>query len=422
MEILAEMGWEDEFWQLDNESYREVRTIFQSICSKHWQVPWDEAAWKRVELKAVRVLEQFRAQRLRIDRIEQYQNRLATMKVAVLSFRRDFGPAIFPLFPRYHEFAALPEIEQIITSPLPITPDTFSCLSDMIPGYLENWKQMTSDSLEALLRDSVDSDLPGDVRAIDLAIGQFLLCGVCNLILETTLRAPHHNCVGPGDHLAGRTDYEAAAIQATRSRLEIDFIPGTDILRELVEQCGQDYRRTTAEEMDNLDILLCCRSCECMVVWRDGREIMNWRAAAHHALSAKARDQYDCVWDVMKAGHPRFAIAKNLYSAALEGDKSETPDEWICGYCTERYSPPHRSLLNAQEHLRTVHQVANPVKHRDFFFDFDRVSLPRRTFFVHHEPKLREELFEPDGVTLVQDAVYHSHAAVVDLSDMIERS
>lgn len=236
-------------------------------------------AWKRVELKAVRVLEQFRAQRLRIDRIEQYQNRLATMKVAVLSFRRDFGPAIFPLFPRYHEFAALPEIEQIITSPLPITPDTFSCLSDMIPGYLENWKQMTSDSLEALLRDSVDSDLPGDVRAIDLAIGQFLLCGVCNLILETTLRAPHHNCVGPGDHLAGRTDYEAAAIQATRSRLEIDFIPGTDILRELVEQCGQDYRRTTAEEMDNLDILLCCRSCECMVVWRDGREIMNWRAA-----------------------------------------------------------------------------------------------------------------------------------------------
>ena len=64
-------------------------------------------ALKRAEVRAVRFLEQVKIRRRRGNYVEQYTERLRIMKEAVLSFRRDFGPSIFPLFPRYHEFPTL---------------------------------------------------------------------------------------------------------------------------------------------------------------------------------------------------------------------------------------------------------------------------------------------------------------------------
>lgn len=209
------------------------------------------------------------------------------MKAAVLSFRREFGPAIFPLFPRHHEFATLPEFEQIITSPLPqvVTLDTFSSLAPMIPRYLETWKQETLRSLEVLLRYSIDSELPEGVRATDLAVGQFLQCALCTSVLDIQ-RAPHHECLEVGHLISGRTDYELALREATKSPRHIHFRPLTDFLRDLLEQCGQDYRRLTPQDMDKLEILFFCRACT-PDYWRlrhETRKIMNWRAAVRVSI------------------------------------------------------------------------------------------------------------------------------------------
>lgn len=202
------------------------------------------------------------------------------MKKAVLAFRRHFGPAIFPLFPRYNEFAVLPEVEQIITSPLSqdITLDAFSCLAPMMPRYLEDWRREKVHGLEALLRYSIDSELPEDVHAIDLAVGQFLQCGVCDSVVDTQ-RAPFHTCYEPLSPFAGRSDYELALKQATKSSHEIHFRPLTDFVRNLLEQCGQDYRRTTAQDMDQLKFLFCCRKCKPDYWTSEAREVLNWQAA-----------------------------------------------------------------------------------------------------------------------------------------------
>lgn len=204
------------------------------------------------------------------------------MQVAVLSFRREFGSAISPLFPRYCDFAHLPKVEEIITTSRRIVkPDTFRCLSEMMPDYLENWREEKLSYLEGIIRDSID--LPEDVQAVDLAIGHFFECGLCQSILDIQ-RVPQHDCMGLGnkkDRYFGRTDYEAAAIKATRSLLDIPVTSGADILRELLEQCGQDYRRATPQDMDELGLLLCCRVCSpsgffCRPA---RREVMNWRVA-----------------------------------------------------------------------------------------------------------------------------------------------
>ncbi|KAJ3489436.1 hypothetical protein NLI96_g2114 [Meripilus lineatus] len=325
------------------------RRAFKSICFTNLPSVWDEGDWLRAEEKAIAFFDEVNARRRR-------------------------------------------RVEEIITTSRRIVkPDTFRCLSEMMPDYLENWREEKLSYLEGIIRDSID--LPEDVQAVDLAIGHFFECGLCQSILDIQ-RVPQHDCMGLGnkkDRYFGRTDYEAAAIKATRSLLDIPVTSGADILRELLEQCGQDYRRATPQDMDELGLLLCCRVCSpsgffCRPA---RREVMNWRVAAYHALNRNALYGYHCVWDVMQGDDPRYTIAKAIYGAALEQDRKMSSRE---------------------------HQIENPVEHRDFFFYFDQESLPTRTYFFHTSPMLRRK----SEYVEVMDLIKRGLAAVIDLSNMIE--
>ncbi|KAJ3489437.1 hypothetical protein NLI96_g2118 [Meripilus lineatus] len=274
-EILNGLGWKD---MIDSLEYLRRETLIFGLRAGA-QDSRDAATLKRAEVRAVRFLEQVKIRRRRGNYVEQYTERLRIMKEAVLSFRRDFGPSIFPLFPRYHEFATLPEFEQIITAPLSqiVTLDTFTRFAPMMPRYLEDWKQETLRSLEVLLRYTIESDLPENVQVIDLAIGQFVQCGTCDLILDLR-RAPHHDCFDMGRDFSGRTDFELAVKGSTNSRRHNHFRPLAEFLRDLLIQCGLDYRQVTVQEMDQLAILFCCRRCKLDYWKHEAREVMNWRA------------------------------------------------------------------------------------------------------------------------------------------------
>lgn len=225
--------------------------------------------------------------RLWAQRHQLYSRRLRFIVYrVVLSFRREFGSAIFPLFPRARDFAALPEVEEIVTAPpeVVVTQDSFSHLSAMIPDFLVNWRQSKLGTLEALLRESVD--LPEHVRATDLAVGQFFQCGYCKRILE--LRGVlHHNCYQlPRKQ---RRVYEAVADIALMSRLRTRLIPGTNILRNLLQACGQDYQIATPQDMDQLNMIVYCQTHRYdPEIFRDDcvfREVMEWRTAVRRIPS-----------------------------------------------------------------------------------------------------------------------------------------
>lgn len=136
----------------------------------------------------------------------------------------------------------------------------------------------------------------------------------------------------------------------------------------------------------------------------------------------------------MQGDDPRYTIAKAIYGAALEQDRKMSSREWVCGYCTERWTIPD-TLAGIRDHLRTAqvfrlfdrtlhsylhitdrHQIENPVEHRDFFFYFDQESLPTRTYFFHTSPMLRRK----SEYVEVMDLIKRGLAAVIDLSNMIE--
>lgn len=212
------------------------------------------------------------------------------MMQAVLSFRRRFGDIIFPLFPRDRDFAAIHEVELIVTAPpeVEVTVADFLQLSPMIPDFLVNWRQRQADAVEALLRKWLD--LPDDIRASDLAVGQFLQCGLCTRILEIH-RAYLHKCKQP--HRGKRRIYEATADEVTLSHLHIPFIPLVGVIQKLLKACGQDYRNVTTNDMDQLDMAFHCQTHDSdSRTFKDRfvfREIMNWRIAVRTICSASHR-------------------------------------------------------------------------------------------------------------------------------------
>lgn len=216
-------------------------------------------------------------QRLRHERFELWFGRLTVMREAVLSFRREFGCMTFPQFPRDRDFAALPEVEQIVTRPpeASITVDSFSHLSAIVPDFLVSWEQKRLDDLEAFVRK--DMDLPDGVRATDLAVTQFHKCGMCYAPLDLR-QMISHSCGEYQYYWEQRTEYEEASDRATGSCLEVRYRQGTPIIRKLLEACGQDYRTVTAHEMDELDPMFHCRVCDLGIGDVENyREVFSWR-------------------------------------------------------------------------------------------------------------------------------------------------
>ena len=237
--------------------------------------------WDKAKERVIATMEAWKSNRLRSERVQLLMTRIKTMMLFVLSFRREYGKEAFP---RARDFAALPEIQEIIDVPAEeeVTPESFMKLAPAIPRIVADWQQERFQYFETLLRERLNST--HCIVDSQLAVDQFFECGCGRLFDYQNMIA--HDCNVDLSNSVSASIYEEAADRATQSRADVKITPFIVPVMGILEACRKDYHKCTAKEMDDSDIRLHCETCEVFHQGSGSRifQVMNWRVAVSTSL------------------------------------------------------------------------------------------------------------------------------------------
>ncbi len=100
-----------------------------------------------------------------------------------------------------------------------------------------------------------------DLNPNDLAIGQIYQCQRCRRGYEFPYILGHQ-CFRQVRGKAKKVEYEDVADECLWTNTNLPLDPRVDIVKSILDACGCDYTRCTAQEMDELGVRLWCSSCE----------------------------------------------------------------------------------------------------------------------------------------------------------------
>ncbi|KAI1782814.1 hypothetical protein LXA43DRAFT_1137719 [Ganoderma leucocontextum] len=150
----------------------------------------------------------------------------------------------------------------------------------------------------------------------------------------------------------------------------LSFLPsGSSAVVSLVTTLGLDEDMTSALDMDKAGAAFVCELCEPHTLLPGGgqlRTIFSWRQAAIHLvdrLRFGQTEHFDPSW--------RLLTDRELRALKLAEEKCELEPsypQWVrCNQCLgQRFDA--RSEKSMMEHLRSVHDLSEPVLGQDFYY------------------------------------------------------
>ncbi|KAI0698361.1 hypothetical protein BC835DRAFT_1334872 [Cytidiella melzeri] len=273
-----------------------------------------------------------------------------------------------------------------------------------IPEYLEKRAQYARKYFEKLFRDQFGVDASVDLFA--LAVAAYFKCACCNFSVSFD-NVLHHLC-GSGSITKPETMSEECYnlinghFWNQRVRTVEPFRSTFDRMAKVIEACGLDVSTATTQDLDRPDIRL-----QCIQHLSDHYiPIMTWRTAvcAHDPGTSPTfllatEEQVSAVKDLEP-------IAEALHQASLASDR-----EFRCTHC-DTTTTPKFSKEALMAHLKTSHDIAEPVEDLDWKDEHTRLTSPSPVYLVSDKRREFPDDWNTQGYFEKGVAVYFEFESV----------
>ncbi|KAJ7593146.1 hypothetical protein C8J56DRAFT_930498 [Mycena floridula] len=312
-----------------------------------------------------------------MNRIEEYQRKMLAIetlrlfKISTLPYRH--------FLPDPVDFCNLREIHSILEQPwnMEITLESFDPVKTLLPTVCAAWAERKKAVLQA--RTGVNVNLATSI----------LYCKACHtkFWLESSIgfypEFLSHMC------LSRRKRSRDVGLTVSCRFLQSKQIPELeegclwtcDRLRvdpkmqrrmcEIIIAGNLDPETATIDDMDNLQVLFGCQTCQ------NGRGYFGWRRAIEHTLSGRHNKISIPVHWITKPAVD-FSPSTSLLHLGIEN-----LPVWNCVLCLDTPDAvPATSLLGIKEHLRDSHLVHQPFDNIHFFQKFPKVTIAHERYLV----------------------------------------
>ncbi|KAJ7593145.1 hypothetical protein C8J56DRAFT_930495 [Mycena floridula] len=323
--------------------------------------------WSKAQAEAVAMM----------NRIEEYQRKMLAMetlrlfKISTLPYRH--------FLPDPVDFCNLPEIHNILKQPrnMEITLESFDAVKTLLPTVCAAWAE--SKKAELQTQTGINVNLATSI----------LYCKACHtkFWLESSIgfypEFLSHICLSRRKR--SRDVGLAASCRFLQSKqipeLEEGCLWTCDRLRvdpkmqqrmcEIIIAGNLDPETATVDDMDNLQVLFGCQTCQ------NGRGYFGWRRAIEHTLSGRHNKILIPVQWITKPAVD-FSPSTSLLHLGIEN-----LPVWNCVLCLDTPDAvPATSLLGIKEHLRDSHLVHQPFDNIHFFQKFPKVTIAHERYVV----------------------------------------
>ncbi|KAL4252494.1 hypothetical protein ABKN59_002771 [Abortiporus biennis] len=373
LQRLRDIGWADELERLKTQEYAPLMKIASVRLSK----PLTDRTWQTMRGEVIRCMENVKARRLRVERVELLKSRMVVLKEVLDSVHPGYEARKRGL-PPLVEWAMMPQIQVILDTPDNVTVDKshLGFLKDDWSTLSQSWREGVVDDLRNLARKYVV--LHDDVDPLSLVVTSCFYCKrCCKVYIFPSILS--HSCklipfVDPPRPPSTDLNYEDCIKDLLRvtgrwntENVEIDG----DLTESIIEAFGLDPFRATPQEMDQLKTRISCKLCD-----RDIRPIMSWRAAVVHYYTqhSEKTPKWDSVdEEELKMAEPLEANAAIAYEKA---------PLWYCRHCPTTLSRSYgRTKSSAETHLLQSHGIENAAQD-DIYYDGEKDPAARSVYFI----------------------------------------
>ncbi|KAH9920182.1 hypothetical protein B0H21DRAFT_767726 [Amylocystis lapponica] len=263
LEKLRHAGWGEELKYMKRTGYKAFKEDEELYAQIRVAKPLDRDAWGKMRYGLLWLMADSR----RVRKFQQREIIFGNSFAAFVRFVSDYyeetaSPADIPLLPQPVDLAYMQEVRDILEFPntVMVTIKNLRALLPSLPTMITLWQAHAKAKFTSLVAKKLD--IPEGIDALGLAVAVFR-CSGCR---KTDLRYPDvvaHACLRPPVapiqrqlQAAGEVTYEilvTGAAQLQRwSSAKVKFLPSH--VKPVLEACGMPLEKTTAEEMDGLDL------------------------------------------------------------------------------------------------------------------------------------------------------------------------
>ncbi|KAI0077475.1 hypothetical protein K474DRAFT_1661747 [Panus rudis PR-1116 ss-1] len=309
---LKENGWAEEVDYMEQLPVKRGHP-FQAVGAIKVARPLTERAWPKLYQELLPILQGQRQARIRHERKLVIIHRLEVFKQVFrrVNFRPLHGLQLF------NDLAEIPAVKELLLSPtdVAVTEESFTDHIAALPDYIAICFEKRRRLLAEHMRKELD--IPADVDPFSLPVGTYFPRRVSDDTgrsedetpetdtLETLLSrlpgryrdycycsdptskylfccSPRCNDVDPDEiyHMILSCTFQRER-WSPHQVLQHGWLPA--FIQKLVKYCGKDPRRTTAEELDLVDVRFQCGICNTDEV----ANVMTWRAAVGHMFKCR---------------------------------------------------------------------------------------------------------------------------------------
>ncbi|KAF9473295.1 hypothetical protein BDN70DRAFT_925244 [Pholiota conissans] len=241
------------------------------------------------------------------------------------------------------------------------------------------WRRLVGEKLVELIAQAHGPGYDFDRETVgDLVVANIFSCNLCGYSHDsrrilTYNQAAVHTCInfeyGPGRSLSQR------AFSTVFGHAKWIDVPGSvkindsylDIVQQIVKMCGYDPKVATVRQMDELNPIFECLSCNSLT---EGRATMSWSSVLQHQITAHraSSDLSDLI--ILKEPTSTTVWERIQEEQARETFKSNRCIVF-CSHCDQSSD----NIKRYRDHLKTVHNITK-LKYEELIFSFKEIRIP----------------------------------------------
>ncbi|PPQ96934.1 hypothetical protein CVT26_005938 [Gymnopilus dilepis] len=351
---IREMGWGDEHAKISNKWDRpEQKEEIKMACEN----PITSTVLSRLEPFINKYMDGIKAERLTGERkgvlIPFLKKKLPIYDTFFLSLSTD-SP-----YPPICEILQDPMVRRIIEKELDAPASSNLDWVSTFRGVTGRWQRRTECTLELLTAEACSEDKKGLFdrgMVLDLATTWFS-CTKCNSVMRHP-RVLVHGCATSGCVRIDRSDAYVLAVDALVHRSLYNSQGCIQLQRhnytfmtQVVQLCGLDPKITTAQEMDAMNPVIECLTCNDP---RNGRTVMLWRRVLTH-LRDERHKEVDAKLDLVSEADKHIVLER--MSEIQTRQKHQPGNQGLrCRHCRVE-----GNIVDLIKHVEETHEKPNPT-------------------------------------------------------------
>ncbi|KIM49552.1 hypothetical protein M413DRAFT_438740 [Hebeloma cylindrosporum] len=374
VERLKAMGWAEELALLDSSAPRPEDSIF---VAKACQKDLTEKVLSSLEEPLTRFMEAIKS-----TRVEKERRALLKDRLAALNTLRETCVSTLPanaICPTSADLFRLPLVRNIIdTVPATVdfTADDLQPIALSFDDLTLQWRKEIELKLLGLIQAAEGSDVQNslDAEAVLNLATSFFSCKHCDRFLRYPAVLMHSCATKSSYNFPPKDDPDRDHVYAAEFLRQIYWNADQSITRKpehvavvsrLLDMVGFDAKTATVEDMDALNPLFECTSCNS---FSEGRAIMTWQTVLVHRFQ---RHRFEGDIELVLLDETESAVIRPRILEHVDRERHRGYHEnMICVLCKKL-----GKRLQLREHIRKDHSKPNPAD-EDIVLKIDVDPIP----------------------------------------------